>query len=361
MNAEFSAKISAVSGGRAGAPVCESSQMIRRMISAAGGADILARKMRESRIVTQMDRPVLEHWTRVPESFDGIDPVTRTLRLIQATGSLLPLYWLCGRLGCHFVHGPGHFDSFVGKGAVTWFTASLQLHEIRHTAIRAFLRDNPGNQPDISQEEGRLMAKCWASVFAWIEGYLSCCQGDEVEVTTLNSATTLKPVLFRTTESWRAIAECLEGKSREAVSEAIAYPFGEASRNSRGDLRYPKKDILDKWAQSRGEDGSCAHGSRGPLDYTLALCVVTNSIEPIIWLANSCGGYVVRAGHPLARKGGDSEHLLLWERTMVELAELDASIASTLLDQSIDDSEVTRLRQEWADVVAWMGAFAVAW
>ncbi len=50
-----------------------------------------------------------------------------------------------------------------------------------------------------------------------------------------------------------------------------------------------------------------------------------------------------------------------WERTMVELAELDASIARALLDQKIDDSEVTRLCQEWADVAAWMEAFVVAW
>lgn len=255
-------------------------QIIRRMIDGAGGSAILARKIRETGIVTQMDRPVLEHWTRVPENFDGIDPLTRTLRLIQATGNLLPLHWLCGRVGCHFVHGPSHFDSIIGKGAVTWFAASLQLHEIRRTAISAFLRNNPGNQPDISQDEGRLMAKCWASVFAWIEGYLSCCRGDKVQAMALNSPTTLKPILFRTTEAWRIIAECLEGQSREAISEAIAYPFGEAIRNSKGDLRYSKKEILGKWAKPREEDGRIAHGNRGPLDYTLALCVVTNDLPP---------------------------------------------------------------------------------
>jgi hypothetical protein len=53
--------------------------------------------------------------------------------------------------------------------------------------------------------------------------------------------------------------------------------------------------------------------------------------------------------------------LRFWERTMVALAELDASIARALLDQRIDPSEVRRLRKEWADVVTWMEAFTVEW
>jgi hypothetical protein len=57
----------------------------------------------------------------------------------------------------------------------------------------------------------------------------------------------------------------------------------------------------------------------------------------------------------------DDDLLRFWERTMVELAELDASIARALLDQKIDKSEVARLRSDWADVVTWMRSFVSAW
>lgn len=332
---------------------------ISRKIEEAGGSEVLARRIRETGIVTQMNRPVLEHWTREPDSFDGIDPVTRTLRLIEATGNLLPLHWLCGRLGCHFVHGPGYYERIMGQGAVTWFEASIHLHELRRTVIRAFLRDNPGSMPEISAEEGRIIAKSWAGVFAWIEGYLNRCRGTELPISNLPPEP--RPILFRNTEPWRVIAESMQGLSREAVSEAVAHPFGKLQHTEKGETRFPKKDTLDKWAQSRGEDGNEASGTRGPLDYTLALSMAAKSFEPIVWLAEQLGGYVISPANPTAQRMSQSDMLRYWERTMVELSELDAMIARAHLDGEVCPKEREMLEREWLDVAEWMNAFVSVW
>ena len=133
------------------------------------------------------------------------------------------------------------------------------------------------------------------------------------------------------------------------------------SVDSESFLRYPLKDTVDKWAQSRGEDGNIGNGSRGPLDYTLALCHAANSLEPLAWLAAESGGYLVFPRLPTIPKRSFVDLLQFWERTMVELAELDSSIARALLDRQIEPTELAQLQDEWEDVVEWMTGFVAAW
>ncbi len=343
----------------------EPNQLISRLIESSGGVNSLARSMRQKGIVTQMDSTQLESWTRYPEDFRSIDPITKTARLITCTKSLLPLQWLCGRLGCCFVPGRAAFTHIRGKGSRTWFAASLQLHDLRRVVISAFLQDNPSSKPEITGDEGRLIAKSWSTVFGWVEGFLrSHSLGADLQPRKSHLSRAHSPILFRTTSSWRIMTEALADPkcpSRNAVSEAVGHPFGGAKQGSDGFPRYPLKDTVDKWAQSRGEDGNTGNGSRGPLDYTLALCHAANSLEPLAWLAAESGGYLVFPRLPTIPKLSFVDLLQFWERTMVELAELDSSIARALLDRQIEPTELAQLQNEWEDVVEWMTGFVAEW
>ncbi|MEI7909641.1 MAG: hypothetical protein WCK77_08410 [Verrucomicrobiota bacterium] len=334
------------------------------MIDRGGGVRAMARAMREGGIVTQMDAPRLESWTREPVNFKSLDPLTKTARLRETTGSQLPLKWLCGRAGCFFVPGMDVFAPVHGRGARTWFDASLRLHELRRVVIRAFL-DNPGTQPEISPDEGWIIAKSWSTVFGWIEGFLRSYGPLPVPDHSIASATfRLEPVLFRTTPSWRILVECFAAKkcpSKEDVSVHVGAPFGAPKEKTSGDLRYPLEDTVGKWAQRLPTDNPPGNGSRGPLDYTLAICHAANSLEPLAWLAEESGGYLIMPQVPNTPTRPSRDLLQFWERTMVELAELDASIARALLDQKIEHAELTELQDEWKDVAEWMTGFVARW
>lgn len=339
--------------------------LIQRLIDNAGGVRSLARTMRENGIVTQMNAPDLDSWTREPVNFRSIDPITKTSRLIKETKSLLPLQWLCGRMGCYFVPGKQVFAPIQGRGARTWFTASLQLHDLRRTVIRAFLQDNPTSRPEITPDEGRLIARSWSTVFGWVEGFLRSYAPDIDLPVVPNPKSPPEPSLFRTTDSWRIMDAVFEGKSRADLSESVAAPYGKMKTNAKGENRFPHKDTLDKWAQPLA--GTCttpnggSSGSRGPLDYTLALCNATCSLEPLAWLAEKSGGHLILPPAPVIPSRSFADLLEFWERTMVELAELDATIARALLDQKIEPSELANLENEWNDVVEWMTGFVEKW
>ena len=343
----------------------ESYQLIDQLIQRSGGSANFRRQMLDTGSVTKLDRPLLESWTREAADFASIDPLSKTARLISATGSLLPLQWLCGRCGVFFVRGGATFSEIVGKGARTWFAASLQIHELRQTVIKAFL-DSPGGKPHIDEREGRLIARCWASVFSWIEGFLEIHGGGLAgrRVPDPSPADGLNPALFRTTPPWLVLSEAFAAPgcpSRTAITEKVAHPFGAVVKNRKGDWASPNENTVDKWTERRPADVPPGTGTRGPLDYTLALCYAAGSLEPLEWLAAQAGGRLVVPANALTDGSNLDDPLRFWERTMVELAELDASIARALLDHRIDQAEMTRLRAEWADVVAWMKAFAAEW
>lgn len=340
----------------------ESFDLIRGLCERAGGAASLRKAMIASGFVKKMDQPVLESWTRPAVDFDSIDPLARTARMIASTEGLLPLHWLCGRAGVFFVPGRETFASILGKGARTWFAVSLQVQDLRQTVIRAFT-ESPAGKPLIDEAEGRQIARCWASVFGWIEGFLEIHRGGLADKAGQVSTPPgeLHPALFRTTPPWLVLFDAFAGNSRTVITEAVAHPFGAMVQNAMGDWSSPNENTVDKWTERRPTDTPPGKGTRGPLDYTLALCYGAGSLAPLEWLAAQSGGKIVRPRTSETPAGTGDDPLRFWERTMVELAELDASIARALLDQKIVDSEVTRLRQEWADVVAWMEAFVVAW
>lgn len=341
-------------------------EILRELCAQTGGAAALREAMIDSGIVTKMDRPVLESWTRPATDFESIDPFARAARLISATGSVIPLHWLCGRAGVFFVSSRETFAPVLGQGAKTWFAVSLQVQELRQTVIKAFT-ETPVGKPLIDEKEGRLIARCWASVFGWIEGFLEIHRGglaNQAKADMPRPTRGLLPVLFRTTPAWMVLWEVFAAEgcpSRTAITEAVAHPFGAMVQNARGDWHSPNENTVDKWTERRPTDTPPGKGTRGPLDYTLALCYAATSLAPLEWLAAQSGGRIVRPAAAETPAVTGEDPLRFWERTMVELAELDASIARALLDQKIDAGEVTRLRQEWTDVVTWMEAFTVEW
>jgi hypothetical protein len=340
-------------------------EIVRELCAQAGGSAALRRQMIDTGIVKKMDAPMLESWMRPAVGFDSIDPIAKTARLIASTGSLLPLHWLCGQAGVFFVPGQQAFSPILGKGSQTWFAVSLQVHELRQTVIRAFL-DSPEGKPVIDEQEGRLIARCWATVFGWIEGFLEVHREGLADPPSEESRPLAKlhPVLFRTTTPWQVLSEAFAAKgcpSRSSITEVVAHPFGAAVQNAKGDWCFPNENTLDKWTERRATDMPPGTGTRGPLDYTLALCYGTQSLAPLQWLARQSGGTIVSPPKAATPAATDDDLLRFWERTMVELAELDASIARALLDQKIDKTEVARLRSEWADVVTWMRSFVSAW
>ena len=135
-----------------------SHSLISSLSVQVGGLRALREKMLATEVVGQMDAPVLESWTREPKGFRSIDPIEKTARLMHSTRNVLPLQWLCGQLGGFFVLGPDAFLPMLGKGAQTWFVASLQLHELRRVVIQAFL-DNREGHPSIDECEAKLMIK----------------------------------------------------------------------------------------------------------------------------------------------------------------------------------------------------------
>jgi hypothetical protein len=327
----------------------------------------LREKIIATRIIAKMDAPVLESWTQEARDFASIDPLEKTARLIFGTKSELPLQWLCSRLGGYFVQGPGVFSQVRNKGAQTWFSASLQLHALRRAVIRAFI-DSPEGQPSIDADEARFIARSWAEVFGWIEGFLEEYQAGASTAPNRNRDSSGKPtttILFRTTDSWQVLEHVLSPKtcpvSRKEISEVVAHPFGAPTRMKSGDFRHPKKDTLDKWAQPPPSANRRTKGCANPLDYTFALCLATDSALPLEWLAARSGGTLPFPGIRPARSDTRDDILRSWERTMVELSELDATIARAFLDRKIDDEERVRLRKEWTDVVAWMEAFVSGW
>ena len=341
--------------------------LIRGLCESAGGASALRKKMIASEFVKKMDAPVLESWTREANDFTSIDPLEKTARLIASTKSELPLQWLCGRLGGFFVQGPATFSTVRDKGAQTWFSASLQLHSLRRAAIRAFT-DSPDGQPSIDADEARFIARSWADVFGWIEGFLGGYQAGTSTAPNRKISTSAKPtttILFRTTESWQILDHVLTQDScpmsRKAISEEVAHPFGKPKCMKNGELRHPNKDTLDKWAQPPPSANRQTKGCANPLDYTLALCLAADSALPLEWLAAKSGATVLFPGIRPAHSDTRDDILRSWERTMVELSELDATIARAFLDRKIDEGERIRLRKEWTDVVAWMEAFAEEW
>ena len=176
-----------------------------------GGARALREKVIATGIVAKMDAPVLESWTRKPKNFASIDPLEKTARLIFGTKNELPVQWLCSRLGGFFVRGPDAFSKLRNKGAQTWFSASLQLHGLRRAVIGAFI-DSPEGQPSIDADEARFIARSWAEVFGWIEGFLEEYQAGASTSSTRNPASSGKPtttILFRTTDSWQVLEHVL--------------------------------------------------------------------------------------------------------------------------------------------------------
>ena len=332
--------------------------IIEELVASSGGGAAFRRRMLDTGVVTQMDGPLLESWGREAVDFRSLDPFTKTTRLLTATGSRLPLQWLCGRLGVFFVPGHASFAPILGRGPETWFAASLQIHDLRRTVIKAFL-DSPRGKPSIDEHEGRLIAKRWATVFGWIEGFLGA-HGDCRRLP--DTARKIPPpVLFRTTPVWQLLAEAVNQakNSRAEIAEQVAHPFGKQKQDRRGQWTSPRENALDKWLLARPDEDEKSKGTRGPLDYTLALCLAANSLEPLHWLAGQSGGYLVCP--PLPAVEPQEEPLRFWERTMVELAELDASIARAFLDGAVKPDEVARLRKEWTDVVTWMRAFSGNW
>lgn len=341
--------------------------LIRGLCEGAGGVCALRSEMLATGFVKKLDTPVLESWTKMATDFVSIDPLEKAARLIASTKSELPLQWLCGRLGGFFVQGPDTFSKVIDKGAQTWFSASLQLHGLRRAAIRAFI-DSPEGQPSIDADEARLIARSWSEVFGWIEGFLAGYQAGAATAPNRRATTQAKPtttILFRTTESWQVLDHVLSQEtcpmSRKAISEEVAHPFGKPKRMKSGDLRHPNKDTLDKWAQPPPSANRQTKGCANPLDYILALCDAADSALPLEWLAARSGGTVLFPGIRPARSDTRDDILRSWERTMVELSELDATIARAFLDRKIDEGERVRLRKEWTDVVAWMEAFVEQW
>jgi hypothetical protein len=340
-----------------------SHQIVEELCADAGGVRKFREKVLGTGIVTKLDTPVLESWTREPKDFTSINPLEKTARLIAAAKDVLPLQWLCGRLGGFFVPGPEKFSPVLGKGAQTWFVASLQLHDLRRVVIEAF-QDGPKERPSITEVEARLIARSWATVFGWIEGFLQV--HEPAASRARNSADTqpVLPVLFRSTASWQALDHVFRGNlcpSRNAVSEAVAKPFGDGRTIPGGSTRFPHKDTLDKWSQPPPSASRPGKGCANPLDYALALSVASDPAIPLKWLSGNAGGTFARPENRAVRGEAHDDLLRSWERTMVELAELDSSIARALLDRKIDPHERVRLRKDWSDVHSWMKAFVIDW
>ena len=332
------------------------------LCSQAGGVRAFREKVLATGVVTKLDAPVLDSWTREAKDFASIDPLEKTARLIGATKNVLPLQWLCGRLGGFFVPGRETFSPVLGKGAQTWFVASLRLHELRRVVIEAFL-DSPAGQPLITDIEARLIARSWAMVFGWIEGFLQVHEPASQSGRSVGSQP-VSPVLFRTTESWQVLDHLFKEKNcphRNSVSEDVAKPFGAAKKTPGGSIRFPHKDTLDKWSQSPPSANRPGKGCANPLDYALALCRASGTDRPLQWLSAKAGGSFACPEDRAVRGESHDDILRSWERTMVELAELDSSIARALLDRKIDPKERVQLRKDWSDVVGWMRMFVQDW
>lgn len=338
-------------------------EIIRNIAEESGGAKKLRDAMMASRIVTKMDVPVLTSWCQPPADFNSIDPIEKVQRLTTATRRRDAILWICCRSGYFFVHGQQHVQDIYDRGSHTWFECSLQIQRLREIISKAFL-DNPqqNETPQITEQEAREIALCWAKVYAWISGFLTHfpvegkkTQTQEKIKQATNIVPKMEPILFRTTHSYQILRGMLDyidnlpkvGKSRKQVADIVACD-GKNHVNA-----------LNKWAIATKDQSPNSDGSLSPLDYVVALTHASGSVLPLQRLAHFAGGDIHRPANTEIPNIPDL--LAHWERTTVELAELDAAIARALLDQKITPSEKSHLVEEWNDVVLWMTGFTRNW
>jgi hypothetical protein len=110
-----------------------------------------------------------------------------------------------------------------------------------------------------------------------------------------------------------------------------------------------------KWCEPTGPDAS---GTANPLDRTLQLCLVTQSVEPARWLCASLGGFYVESPRIAPR---DIEDMALCQgvgEMLTEFTELLTAI--TTAGREVDATEAVTIRGKVEDLKHDLERFAVA-
>jgi hypothetical protein len=105
--------------------------------------------------------------------------------------------------------------------------------------------------------------------------------------------------------------------------------------------------LIYKWCEPKGIDQS---GADNPLDRLLALCQVTGSMAPIIWLCEQVNGFFVENTTP-DRSEDEMQVLGMTQKILREFTDMLDMVATSMAnDNGIDKEEAREIRAEWEDL-----------
>lgn len=121
------------------------------------------------------------------------------------------------------------------------------------------------------------------------------------------------------------------------------------------DLRV-STSLVYKWCQNA--DGEDAAGADNPLDRLIRICESTESKDPVVWLCERVGGFLVET--PMVTKE-TMPVVSATQKMLTEFSEMLAAVSESVADDGkIDATEAKRIREEWEDLKRQAESFVVA-
>ena len=141
-------------------------------------------------------------------------------------------------------------------------------------------------------------------------------------------------------------------KSHEILKEAINRV---GAKSVAKDLRL-SPSLIYKWCEPI--TGDEASGSENPLDRVLSLIKATKDPAPVHWLCQHLGGFYVP--NPPSPETAKETILVATQKLLQEFTDVLQAVSSGLSnDNSIDEAEAARIREEWEVLKRHAEAFVV--
>jgi hypothetical protein len=115
--------------------------------------------------------------------------------------------------------------------------------------------------------------------------------------------------------------------------------------------------LLYKWCEESGNLDS--NKVYNPLDRILNLYEITGDTNPISWLCQQTGGFLVK--NPLAKESKNTPVIRATQGLLKEFSEVLEAVSKSLDDDGeIDQEEAEKIRNEWEDLKEATESFVVA-
>jgi len=115
--------------------------------------------------------------------------------------------------------------------------------------------------------------------------------------------------------------------------------------------------LLYKWCEEN--DNLDSSKTYNPLDRVLKLYKITGDTNPISWLCQQTGGFLVK--NPLAKQSKNTPVIRATQSILKEFSEVLEAVSKSLDDDGkIDAEEAEQIRNEWEDLKEATESFVVA-